>query len=144
MNPPYVDTSALAKRYVNEPRSDEFEQYVARSMPVAISRLTILELRCLLARRRRTGEIDARLERDAFAAFEGDVRNGALTVRPLEDAHAAAALQILVRLKAHPLRSLDAMHLAIALDVGATEIATADRVMATAAAALGLKTARFD
>jgi predicted nucleic acid-binding protein len=144
LNPPYVDTSALAKLYLNELRSQDFEEYIARSLPVAISRLTVLELRCLLARRRRAGEIDARLERDAFAAFEGDVRNGALTVRPLEDAHAAAALQILVRLKAQPLRSLDAMHLAIALDIGATEIATADRVMATAAAALGLKTARFD
>lgn len=144
LNPPYVDTSALAKRYVNEQRSREFEEYAARNLPVSISRLTVLEFRCLLARRRRAGEIDARLERDVLAAFEADVRAGALTVHPLEDAHAAAAVEIVARLKAQPLRSLDALHLAIALHVDATEVATADRVMAAAATALGLKTARFD
>jgi len=144
LNPPYVDTSALAKRYLNEKRSREFEEYAARNLPVAISRLTVLEFRCLLARRRRAGEINAHLERDLFAAFEEDVRAGALTVHPLEDAHAAAAVEIVARLKAQPLRSLDALHLAIALQIGATEVATADRAMATAATALGLKTARFD
>ena len=90
------------------------------------------------------GEIDARLEREAFAAFEADARTGALIVEPLEDSYAAAAVEIVVRLKAHPLRTLDALHLAIARETGATEIATADRVMAAAAAALGLKTVRFD
>jgi uncharacterized protein len=144
MNRPYIDTSALAKRYLNERRSREFEEYAASVLPVAISRLTVLEFRCLLARRRRMGEIDARLEREAFAAFEADARTGALIVEPLEDSYAAAAVEIVVRLKAHPLRTLDALHLAIARETGAAEIATADRVMAAAAAALGLKTVRFD
>jgi predicted nucleic acid-binding protein len=116
----------LAERCPKEARSREFEEYAARNLPVAIGRLTMLELRCL------------------FAAFEEDVRAGALTVHPLEDAHAAAAVEIVARLKAQPLRSLDALHLAIALQIGATEVATADRAMAVAAAALGLKTVRFD
>jgi hypothetical protein len=111
---------------------------------VAISRLTVLELRCLLARRRRAGEINARLETDVFAAFEEDVRSGALAVHPVEDAHIAAAVEVIARVKAQPLRSLDALHLAIALQIGAPTVATADRVMAAAATALGLKTVRFD
>ena len=141
---PYIDTSALAKWYVNEPRSQDFEEYIERHLPAAISRITVLEFRCLLARRRRTGEIDARLERDIFAAFEKDVQAGALPLHPLEDAHAAAAVEVVARLKAQPLRSLDALHLAVALSTGASELATADRVMAAAATALGLKTVRFD
>jgi uncharacterized protein len=47
---PYIDTSALAKWYLNEPRSEDFG--------AVISRLTVVEFRCLIARRRRAGDID--------------------------------------------------------------------------------------
>jgi hypothetical protein len=72
-----------------------------------------------------------------LAAFEADLRAGFLTVHPLEDAHALAAIDILSRLRTHPLRSLDALHLAIALEAGCSVLATADRVLADAAAAQG-------
>jgi predicted nucleic acid-binding protein len=75
---PYLDTSALAKWYLNEARSEEFERYLQAQQSAAISRLTILEFRCLLARRRRTREIDARTENRVFAAFEQDLRAGFL------------------------------------------------------------------
>jgi predicted nucleic acid-binding protein len=104
----------------------------------------VIEFRCLLARRRRSGEIGQRIENQVFAAFQRDVREGLLAVHPLSDAHASAALDILTRLKTHPLRSLDALHLAIVQDLGASTIATADPVMARAAAALGAQTVRFD
>ncbi len=48
------------------------------------------------------------------------------------------------RLSRHGLRTLDALHLAIARDLGAPLIATADRIMAKAAADLGLEVERFD
>jgi len=48
-----------------------------------------------------------------------------------------------VGVEPHPLRSLDALHLAIARDAGCASIATADRVLADAAAALGLEAVRF-
>jgi predicted nucleic acid-binding protein len=141
---PYIDTSALAKWYLNEPRSEEFEIFIRRQESAAISRLTVLEFRSLLARRRRSKEIDPRIENRVFSTFETDVRKGFLVVHPLQDAHALAAIEILARLRNHPLRSLDALHLAIAQDLGAMCMATADRVLAEAAAALGLKTERFD
>lgn len=61
----YIDTSALAKRYLNEPGSDEVDQFLREQRRRTISRLGVLELRCLLARRRRAGEISADYERDA-------------------------------------------------------------------------------
>ena len=142
--PPYIDTSALAKWYLNEPRSAEFEAFITRQQSAAISRLAVLEFRCLLARRRRSGEITRRMERRIVAAFEKDIRQGFLYVHPLADRHALGAIELLLALGRHPLRSRDALHLASARDMAATVIATADRVMAAAADALGITVARFD
>ncbi len=139
----YVDTSAFAKWYLNEARSDDVEAFIRARRSVAVSRLTALELRCLLARRRRNREIDGRIERRVLEAFESDVRQGFVAVHPLEDRHALAAVGILTRLARHPLRTLDALHLAIALDVDARVLATADAVMAAAAKALGMTVESF-
>ncbi len=72
------------------------------------------------------------------------MQRGFLTVHRLEDHHALRADELIEQLKEEPLRTLDALHLAIALDLGCQRIATADRVMAIAATRLGIKTDRFD
>jgi uncharacterized protein len=110
---------------------------------VSISRLTVVELRCLLARRRRNREIDASAEQRATAAFEDDVAQGFVEVHPLEDRHALGARDLLIRLAAIPLRTLDALHLAIATAIKADAIATADDTFAAAAAALRLRVEWF-
>jgi predicted nucleic acid-binding protein len=140
----YVDTSAFAKWYLNEARSDDVEAFIRARRSIAISRLTVVELRCLLARRRRNKEIDRRIERGVLETFEGDMRQGFVTVHPLEDRHAVAAYGLLSRLVRHPLRTLDALHLAIAVESGARVLVTADAIMAAAATALGMAVERFD
>jgi predicted nucleic acid-binding protein len=144
MPAPYVDTSALAKWYLNEPRSEDFAKYIQAERRVAISRLTVVELRCLLGRRRRARHLTAALEREILQAFQSHVQHGFLTVHRLEDHHALRADELIEQLKEEPLRTLDAFHLAIALDLGCQRIATADRVMATAATKLGICVDRFD
>ncbi len=144
MSDPYVDTSALAKWYLNEARSTEVEAYLQQHATAAISRLTAVEFRCLLARRRRAGEIDAAVESAVFKAFEDDIRQGALICHALDDQHAIDALALIQRLRSHAFRTLDALHLAISVRIAASEIATADRAMAAAAQAMGLNVARFD
>jgi hypothetical protein len=139
-----VDTSALAKWYLNEARSEDFEAFIRQQPGAEISRLTVLELRCLLGRRRRAREIDGRAEARVLAAFEGDMGRGFLTVHALEDAHVVSAMEILAALRNQPLRSLDALHLGVARALGIRVVATADRVMARLAEALGMKTVRFD
>ncbi|MGO9450486.1 MAG: type II toxin-antitoxin system VapC family toxin [Candidatus Binataceae bacterium] len=138
-----MDTSALAKRYQREAGSDEFDGFLSGLTSVSISRLTVVEFRCLLARRRRNGDIDTGAERRAAAAFDDDISHGFLEVHPLEDRHALDARDLLVRLNTIPLGTLDALHLAIAIALGAAAVATADDTFAAAAAALRLKVEWF-
>ena len=81
---PYIDTSALAKRYLNEPGSDAFDAFLGALRCALISRLTVVELRCLFLRWRRAGEIDDKYERAARAGFADDVRSGYFEVEPLD------------------------------------------------------------
>lgn len=139
----YLDTSALAKWYLNEPFSEEFSEFIQKQASATISRLTIVEFRCLLARRRRAREITKTIESRVFEAFENDVRGGFLQVHPVADEHLVAALGLITRLGKVPLRTLDALHLAIAQGFQARRLATADRVMADAGKAVGLTIVRF-
>ena len=139
----YLDTSALAKWYLNEPLSEQFEAFIREQSSAAISRLTVVEFRCLLARRRRAGEITKSVESRVYASFEQDVGAGFLQVYPVADEHLIAALSLITRLGRHPLRTLDALHLAIAQGIQCRRLATADKTMADAGKAIGLGVARF-
>ena len=140
---PYLDTSALAKWYLNEPLSERFESFIREQSSAAISRLTVVEFRCLLARRRRTREITKSIESRVYASFEEDVRAGSLQVYPVADEHVIAALKLITRLGRYPLRTLDALHLAIAQSIHCQLLATAERTMADTGKAIGLSVARF-
>jgi uncharacterized protein len=100
-------------------------------------------MRCLLGRRRRNREIEPRLEKRMVAEFEHDIARGILEVYPLLDQHAIRARQILERLANIPLRTLDALHLAIATEIAADAMATADRTFAASARALRLRVEWF-
>jgi predicted nucleic acid-binding protein len=138
----YADTSALVKRYVEEPFSAEFESLL-RQGAMAISRLTVVELRCALARRRRNREIDAVHESRVNAELAADIQDGALRVGGIGDEHFAAAYNLIGQLADFPLRTLDALHLSVAQQLAAAGFATADKTQAEAAAALGFTVHRF-
>ena len=140
----YFDTSALAKWYVNESRSEDVEAFLQKNGPVEISDLTVVEMRCLLARRRREGGFNRDTELKVFASFQEDVRQGFLRCHSLPQGIAAAALNLFPMVPDVPLRTLDAFHLAIARELGAKSLATADYVMIAAAEVLGLNVVRFD
>jgi predicted nucleic acid-binding protein len=140
---PYLDTSALAKWYLHEEFSESFEEFLQTLPHAHISSLTRIEFRCLLARRRRSQEISAQLESEIQGQFQQDIRQGYLRVLPLGDAHVDAAVELMNRLSQHPLRSLDALHLAIVQGAALESIATADRILAAAAEDLGLAVERF-
>jgi len=138
----YADTSALVKRYLDEPFSAEFDALLQKGT-MAISRLTIVEVRCALARRQRTREIDALRESRVNAEFAADIQAGALHVDELDAAHFTAAYHLIGRLADLPLRTLDALHLAVAEQTSSSAFATADKTQAAAAAALGFTVHRF-
>lgn len=74
----YLDTSALAKWYLNEPGSEDFVRYIQGLDVAVISSLTQTEMRLLLARRRRTGELTHELESVVYASFLDDITQGSL------------------------------------------------------------------
>lgn len=129
----YLDTSALAKWYLHEARSDHVETFIREHAPLAVSSLTVVEMRCLLARRRRCGDIDEAMETRVFAAFQEDLRQGHLVEHEIGPTGPDGAVNLIASLPHVPLLTLDALHLAIARDIGVDGIATADRVMAAAA-----------
>ena len=140
----YFDTSALAKWYLNEPRSDDVEKYIQEHGPVAMSDLTVVEMRYLLARRRRERDIDSRTENKIFATFQEDIRQKYLICHPLPSDIAVGAINLLSVLPDVPLRTLDAFHLVVVKEIQADTLATADKIMASGAKAMGLSVARFD
>lgn len=138
----YADTSALVKRYLDEPFSDEFEA-LFRQGDMMISQLGVVEMRCALARRRRNREIEALYESRINAELAADIQDGAVRVASLDEGAFASAYHLIGRLAEVPLRTLDALHLAAAGQAAASGFATADRVQAEAAAMLGFTVHRF-
>lgn len=139
----YVDTSALAKWYLNEARSDELEAFLQSQGPVHMSSLTQVEMRCLLARRRRTKDISDQIEAAVFATFQQDLADGHLICHDVRPAHFDDAVRLIGSLPGHPLRALDGLHLAVAHREGLSRLVTADHVMAAAGEGMGLDVVRF-
>ena len=139
----YLDTSALAKWYLNEAGSEAFVEFLQGLDSAVISSLSVTEMRSLLSRRRCMGDISAELESVLFAALLDDIDRGWLQRYPLDDARFAEATNLIARYSEHPLRTLDALHLTVAADLAVSIVATADGVMADAALSMGLQVVRF-
>lgn len=139
----YVDTSALAKWYLNERGSEDFVDWLVDQSEPWISTLTAVELRCLFARKQRNREISLEISKRAYATFEEDTARGHLYVHPLEDDTLRASLGLIGRFPKMALRTLDAIHLSVARELAVPALATADRVMGDAAEALDLEVIRF-
>ena len=118
----FFDSSALVKRYRPEAGTDEVNRLL--TTPDAthyISRLAVVEVQRVFARRVRSGEIqEPQLDR-LRDLFYNDVGERLLHVRRFRDFHYHNAVR-LVRKYATPqqtplLRTLDALHLVSALDL---------------------------
>lgn len=122
----YLDSSAIVKLAVEEPNSQALRRYLRRRGPLVSSALARAEvLRALLD------------EGEAGLARGREVLDHINLIR-LNDRILAAAGTLLPA----ELRSLDAVHLATALQLDAEvrQVVTYDERMATAAKALGLRT----
>ncbi len=139
----YLDTSALAKWYLNEENSDKFVQFL-QDVPLAvISDLTATEMRSLLARRRRMHEITPSLEMEIFSTFQMDIDQGHLMLLPFHHRGFEEATHLIGSLQNIPLRTLDALHLTIIKHHHIQTLATADQAMSHAANQLGIQVVMF-
>ncbi len=112
----------------------------ALSAPPCVSALTEVELACLVARKRRMGELDAAEAAAVLAAFDDHLAAGVYRRVALERPVFARARKLVTEAPA-PVRTLDALHLAVAMR-HALGLITADRAMAKAAVGLGLAVRR--
>lgn len=139
----YVDTSALAKWYFPETGSEPFSDWMQAQERTWISTLTVVEMNSLVLRRVRDSELDHQQADEVLATLTDDVNYGFLLLQPVDDSTVSGAVPILTRLSNHPLRTLDAIHLSVIHDLGASTLATADGVLGQAGRDLGLELAWF-
>jgi len=137
LSPPvYLDASALVKLLVPEPESDALNQALVDAREVIVSDLALTETASALGRRRREGLLtkaeSRRLYREAekLAASCG----GAESTPPVH----RRAERLLLTGSAVPLRALDALHVALALEADAATLVTFDARLRDAAASQGL------
>ena len=134
--PVYLDASALVKLLVPEPESDALNQALMGVEGVIVSDLSLTETASALGRRTREGLLtpaDARrLYREA-----GKLARSCRIAELTPPAHRRAERLLLTSVDV-PLRALDALHLALALDAEVATLVAYDPRLRKAAAAQGL------
>jgi uncharacterized protein len=108
----YLDASALAKLFLDEPGSAEVRDLWSSGFPASTSELTVTELACALAAAARAGRFAAD---DLHAEIvDGSFLAGRADLVPAGSEIVRTAAEIGVR---NRLRALDALHVASALVV---------------------------
>jgi predicted nucleic acid-binding protein len=132
----YLDASAVVKLFVPEHESDELNEALTGAEDVVLSDLALTEVASALGRRMREGRLAPaecrRLHREA-AKLASSCRRSELT----PPVHRRAE-RLLLGSRNVPLRTLDALHVALALDADAATLVAYDPRLRAAAASQGL------
>ncbi len=140
----YLDTSALVKTYRKEPGTERLDALMADpDHEFHISSLSVVEVHSSALRLVREGAMTRPDVESLVENLNEDVAQGVVRLHPLRDRWASAAAAVLLDLGARvPLRSLDALHLAITLDLRAEApdlvLVTSDHRLAEAARVKGV------
>lgn len=130
----FFDSSAFAKRYIDEPGTVEVLAWCDRASELALSVIAIPELIAAFCRLRREQKISDIAYRRWKSDLMSDIADAAIC-----DATPQAIQRAVQALERHPLRGMDAIHVGTALAIGAEAFVTADIRQAAAAKALGLR-----
>jgi predicted nucleic acid-binding protein len=124
----YIDASAIAKLSLDEPGSVAMTRWYVEADRVLASRIAVVETRRALARRPMAAEassVERALRSFEIVEFDERIARVAAEIRPTS------------------LRTLDAIHLATALEIGPIDaFVTYDDRLAEAARAIGLPVVR--
>ncbi|MFZ5471484.1 MAG: type II toxin-antitoxin system VapC family toxin [Myxococcota bacterium] len=134
----YLDASALAKVYLPEPESDELESALLGRRDLCVSDLSVTEVVSAAARRRREGLLSSKDLARLHTTLLDDLSDQSFLSVGMSPAIHREAERLLLGFAESPLRAADALHLALALAVGARTLVTFDKRLAEAAAARGL------
>lgn len=115
----FFDTSALIKYYHEEPGEEIVADIIDDpENQISISRLSVAEWHSAIARYIRTGIFTTEEFQTLRAGFLSDIRTRKVHILPLERVHQNRAVGLLVKHSpTKSLRTLDALQLAVALDL---------------------------
>jgi predicted nucleic acid-binding protein len=130
----FFDSSALAKRYVEEAGSDRVQDILSSASSLTVSVLCISEIVSALCRRRRERKLTQQQYLAAKDAMLADIED--MNVVNLTDQVIARAVDILEK---WPLRSSDSLHIASAAEWSAQLFVSADERQCAAARDYGLQ-----
>jgi predicted nucleic acid-binding protein len=131
----FLDTSALAKRYVQESGSEELEELLISITPeIFISTLAFVEFASAIGRKLWHKEISDADVRTAIKEFEEDWYEVFAKI-PLEDTLAETAAAMALE---HSLKGADAVHMTSAQAANAELFVASDNKLIRAAKKLGI------
>ena len=134
----YLDTSVLVAYYCPEALSEAAEKMILDDRQPAVSALTEVELVSALARKIRERELSRENANHVLTEFQSHLNQFLFKRIPLERYHYSVAFNWLAQF-AVPLRTLDALHLAVAAQNN-LELITADQRLLQSARKLGVRT----
>jgi len=130
----FFDSSGLAKRYIREQGSDKVEALLAEATEAAVSLICPPEIISALSRLRRQSSISAAQYDTAKKALFEDIEDMSILAITIPVVHGAIGL-----IERPPLRTMDALHVACALEWRADLFVSSDRRQLAAAAKSGLR-----
>ena len=132
----FLDTSALAKRYIQEPGSEELENLFCTVVTnVFVSTLAFPEFAAALGRKIRYQEIASEAAANAMEEFEQDWYNLFIKI-DLTDTIASSASSLALK---YPLKGADAVHLATAISANTQLFVVSDKQLLKVSGELDLK-----
>ena len=133
----YIDTSILVAYYCPEKISDQVEKTLVETSRPAISQLSEVELTSALARKIRERALSQEDGKAVLSIFRSHIDEKSYVYLPIQPKHFSAAMNWIAEFNT-PLRTLDALHLAIAAQNKAP-LLTADIKFAESAKTLGVE-----
>jgi predicted nucleic acid-binding protein len=131
----FLDSSAFAKRFVDEVGSDKVEDTCAKASELGLSVICVPEIVSALNRRRRERSLTATQYAEAKQRLLDDVRDADIINLAVPVVGSAIGV-----LEASPVRAMDALHIACALEWGAQLFVSSDKKQLSAARRAGMKT----
>ncbi len=133
----YLDTSALVALYFPEAMSAKVQKLCSATPALAVSALSEVELYSAVSRRVRIDELSEEDAQRVLSLFQVHVSEGSYRMIAVGQRDYALARDWIATFHT-PLRTLDALHLAVAFSNGLC-VVTADRLLAKSAKHFGIK-----
>lgn len=131
----YLDSSAFAKRFVDEAGSDKVEDVCAQASELGLSVICVPEIISALNRRRRERGITKYQYAEAKRCLIDDVRDASIINLTIPVIGSTITI-----LEASPISAMDALHIACALEWRAQLFVSSDKKQLAAAKRAGVTT----